>query len=569
MAGLPPAGRTADAKQGRRTLARGGPATPSATTVRTVLGIAAGASLVFTSLAVGGSVERSIGGTVDAILGRADFRVSALDGGTLSEETLVTIRSVLGVEVAAPAIEQQATLLPEGDTAPSSGSPVTLHGIDPLLDSQIRDLDLVAGATIERRDEAAAIITERLAADEGYGLGSDVIVATPGEPERFRVIGIAAGEGPLTEAGGRTVILPIDAVARMFGLEGVARADLLVTEGVPLAGVRAELGEVLAGVPYTLTSPADLAESLRPPTRGLALTAAGTAALGVLVGALVVFGAVRLAGREPGEVGESGVRHAAMRGAIGSGVGGVLALILAVATRSDVAPAGLGVGGIAAALVIVVLCAIAAVVLPPKRVAPSPARVLVGMASALGRFAERALPGSLRAEARTARAGLDRDRPAAARTVSVIALALGLVVAAAMVGANAHRSAADPSTAAVVGRAAAQIDALWVIAVVVAGLAIVGTVALGDRERSDAGRVIVLEAGILGLAGAVLGSLGGLVVGVALIVLGGGRLDPVGEVPWAALVLCLGLGIGLSMAAAWFRTRLARDPSAVRPVRFG
>ena len=557
-----------DPDKGRRTPAGNRPAAPSTATLLTILGIGVGASLIFTSLAVGGSVERSIERTVAVTLGRADFRISALDGGTLSEETLVTIRSVLGVEVAAPAVEQKATLLPEGETTSSSGSPVTLHGIDPLLDSQIRDLDLVAGAAIERRDEAAAIIIERLAADEGYGLGSDVIVATPGEPERFRVIGIAAGEGPLTESGGGTVILPIDAVARMFGLEGVTRADFVVAEGVPVAGVRAELGEALAGVPYRLTSTADLAESLRPPTRSLAVTSAGIAALGVLVGALVVVGAVRLTGAAPDEVPRSQVRRAAVRGAIGSAVGGVLALVIAVLTRSDVAPAGLGLGGIAVAVILVVLCAVAAVGMSAKRVAPSPARVLVGMASGLGRFAESALPGSLRGEARMARAGLERDRPAAARTVLVMAVALGLVVAAAMVGANAHRSAADTSTAAIVGRAAVQIDALWLLAVVVAGLAIVGAV-LGDRERPDAGRVVVLEAGILGLAGAVLGSVGGVVVGAASIVLGGGRLDAVGDIPWAALALCLGLGVGLSVVAAWLRSRLARGSSAVRPLRTG
>ena len=137
--------------KGRRTPAVNRPAAPSTATLLTILGIGVGASLIFTSLAVGGSVERSIERTVAVTLGRADFRISALDGGTLSEETLVTIRSVLGVEVAAPAVEQKATLLPEGETTSSSGSPVTLHGIDPLLDSQIRDLDLVAGAAIEQR----------------------------------------------------------------------------------------------------------------------------------------------------------------------------------------------------------------------------------------------------------------------------------------------------------------------------------------------------------------------------------------------------------------------------------
>jgi hypothetical protein len=566
-AGKSPIGRKADTGPGRRALVPRGFSAPSTTTLLTVVGIGLGASLIFASLAVGRGVERSIERTVEVSLGRSDFRVSALDGGILSEEMLVTIRSVLGVEVAAPAVEQLATLLPADDTTAPSGSPVTIHGIDPILDGQIRDLDLVAGTTITRRDEAAAIITERLAADDGYGLGSDVIVATPGEPERFRVIGIAAGDGPLAESGGRTVILPIDAVARMFGLDGVARVDLLVGEGVPLSGVQAELGEALAGEPYVLTSPADLAESLRLPMTGFAVTATGIAAVGTLVGALLVFSAVRLT-REAGEVRlHSRVRVAAVRGAIGSGLGGVLAMILGALTSSDVAPGALGLGGIAAAVAVTVPFAVAGGVLPPTGVSPAPARMLVALATGLGRFVEAAMPRSLRAETRIARTALERDQAGTARTVAVLAIAIGLVVAVAMVGANAHRTATEQAPAPVLVRVVAQIDALGLFAVVVAGLAIVGTVAMGNRERLAQTRV--LEDGILGLAGAVLGSITGLGVGAVLIVLGGGRIDPAADVPWATLGLSIVLGIGLSMAAAWYRARLARRRPIVRAVRFG
>jgi ABC-type lipoprotein release transport system permease subunit len=510
----------ADTEHGRPALATRGLAAPSPTTLLTVIGIGLGASLIFASLAVGRGVERSIERTVEVTLGRSDFRVSALDGGTLSEEVLVTIGSVLGVEVAAPAVEQRTTLLPEVDTATPSGSPVTLHGIDPILDGQVHDLELVAGATIARREEAAAIITERLAAEEGYGIGSDVIVATPGEPERFRVIGIAAGDGPLAESDGRTVILPIDAVSRMFAIDGVARVDLLVGEGVPLAGVRAELGEVLAGEPHVLMSPADLRESLRPPTTGFAVTATVLAAAGTLVGGLVVFSAVRLTARESGEVQvHRRGRDAAVRAAMGCGVGAVLALVLAALTRSDVAPAALGLGGTAAAILVAVLFAVAGGVLPPRPATPTRARRLVAMA-----------------------------------------IGLGLVVAVAMVGANAHRVAAEQSPSPVLGRVAAQIDALWLLAVVVAGMAIVGSVA----QR----RVIVLEAVIIGLEGAILGSITGLAVGAVLIVLGGGRVDPA-DVPWPALALSLVLGVGLSMAAAWLPARLAGRLAIVRAVQFG
>ncbi|MDQ2965999.1 MAG: hypothetical protein M3R57_09145, partial [Chloroflexota bacterium] len=454
----------------------------------------------------------------------------------------------------------RTTLLPEADTAAPSELPVTILGIDPILDGRIRDLDLVAGTTVTRPDEAAAIITERLAAEDGYGLGSDVIVATPGVPERFRVIGIAAGDGPLAESDGRTVILPIDAVSRMFGLEGVARVDLLVEEGVPVAGVQAELGEALAGERYVLTSPAELGESLRLATTGFAVTATGIEAVGVLVGALLVLSAVRLT-REAGEVRlRDRVRDAVVRGAIGSGIGAVLVMVLAALTRSDVAPAALGLGGLAA-IVVVVLLAVTAGVLPPKRVAPTPSPKLVAMDTGLGRLAESATPRSFRAEMRIVRTALARDRARSAWTALVVAIALGLVVAVAMVAANA-RDTAEQSPAPVLGRVVAQIEALGLLTAVVAGLAIVGTFALRDRA-------IVLEAGILGLAGAVLGSIAGLAVGAALIVLGGGRVDPAADVPWPALGLSLVLGIGLSMAAAWYSARLAGHPSIARAAQFG
>jgi MacB-like periplasmic core domain len=492
--------------------------------VLAIAGIAFGASLIFASLAVSGGVERSIEKTVEATLGRADFRISAPEGATLSEEMLLVIRSVLGV-VVGPAVEQSATLLPEDETAPVIGSPVTILGIDPLVDDQIHDLDLVAGETISRREEAAAVITERLAADEGYGLGSDVIVATPGEPERFRVVGIAAGDGPIPESDGRTVILPIEAVTRMFGLTSVARVDLLVEEGVPVEGVRGELGEALAGNQYILTTPGELGESLRAPAAGFAATATALGALGALVGALLVFGTLRVMARVAGNLrSPGGARDAAVHGAIGAGVGAAIAFVLAALTRSDISPAPLGLGGLAATIVGVVLLSIAAVGLPPRPLPLTPAQ----------------------------------------RTVAVLAVVLGLFVAVATVGANAQRTAAEQAPAPVLGRVVAQLEGFGLLAVAIAGVAIVALVALAHRPP-----LAPREAAILGLAGAVIGSIGGLAVGAGLIVLGGGRVDLAADTPWPALAVAVVLGIGLAAASAWLAARLGGRLSELRAAGFG
>lgn len=554
------------------------PGRPSAGTLLTVLGIGLGASLIFASLAVGQGVERSIERTVEASLGRADFRVSAIDGGTLSDEMLVTIESVHGVEVAAPSVELPGTLLAEPESAAASGSAVTIHGIDPVLDAQIHDPYLVAGDTITRPDEAAAIITERLAAEDGYGLGSDVIVSTPGAPERFRVIGIAAGDGPLLGSDGRTVTLPIDAVTRLFGIDGVARVDLLIAEGVPVTGVRAELGEALAGQSYALASRAEITEALRLPTTGLAATVTGLAAAGILVGAVLVFGAIRVT-REAGEVPlGSNLRGAAAGAAIGSAVGWAFAFVAGVLTRSDLVP---GLGGVAAAILIALLVAVAAVALPLERITRPSAPKLVAVGTGLARIAESAMPRSLREDTRIARTVLERDGGGSARTVLVMTAAVGVVVAVAAVGRNLHQAVVGQRPGPVLGHVVAQIDDLGLLAAFVAGFAIVGIAAFGDRERlkqaevlaagrqsGHVGRVVVVEAGILGLAGAALGCAVGLAVGIALILLGGGWLDPAGDLPWTTLALWLVLGVGLSMAAAWFSARLAGRPSMVRAGRF-
>jgi putative ABC transport system permease protein len=120
------------------------------------------------------------------------------------------------------------------------------------------------------------------------------------------------------------------------------------------------------------------------------------------------------------------------------------------------------------------------------------------------------------------------------------------------------------------------------VAVLVAALGIVNTLTMNVVERvreigmlratgmtrRQVGRMVVVEAGILGLVGAALGALTGLAAGTVMVVLAGGRLDGGFEPPWTALGLCLGLGVLVSMAAAWYPARLAGRLSIVRAVQF-
>ncbi len=131
------------------------------------------------------------------------------------------------------------------------------------------------------------------------------------------------------------------------------------------------------------------------------------------------------------------------------------------------------------------------------------------------------------------------------------------------------------------GRVFGLFDALALVAVLVAALGIVNTLAMGVVERvreigllraigmsrGQASRMVVVEATVLGLVGVVLGSAVGLAVGAILLALTGG-LNPAVGLPWAALAAAAVLGLAGSVVAAYYPSRLASGVSIVHALQF-
>jgi putative ABC transport system permease protein len=119
-------------------------------------------------------------------------------------------------------------------------------------------------------------------------------------------------------------------------------------------------------------------------------------------------------------------------------------------------------------------------------------------------------------------------------------------------------------------RRAALFAALAVVALIVAALGIVNTLTMNVLERvrelallramglarRQAWRLVVLEAAILGLVGAVLGAAAGLVAGAALVGLAGGSGVPF-DPPWAIAGAALVAGVVLATLAALYPARIA------------
>src|SRR2546426_6989479 len=260
-----------------------------ARSVLTIGGIGLGVGVLFAALATNDGIDRSIDRTVRHIVGRADLRVAALTERGLSAATLAAVSGAPGVEVAAPQIERRTFLGPSLQLGAAIPPPVTVLGIDPEIDNRLHDLP---GSEALRGDESSALISERLSAADGIRIGDTITLDGPAEPGTFEVVvaGLLAGDGPLLGTFGRTVVVSLDEARTIFGTgTGLSRIDVGLAPGATVDGVSAELESRLTTEPYVLSSPADLAASLRASTADFQSTSSLLAAVALFVGAFLIF----------------------------------------------------------------------------------------------------------------------------------------------------------------------------------------------------------------------------------------------------------------------------------------
>ncbi|MGZ8527887.1 MAG: ABC transporter permease, partial [Candidatus Limnocylindrales bacterium] len=126
-------------------------------------------------------------------------------------------------------------------------------------------------------------------------------------------------------------------------------------------------------------------------------------------------------------------------------------------------------------------------------------------------------------------------------------------------------------------------DVLALIAVIIAALGIVNTLTMNVYERvreigvlraagmtrPQVWRMVVVEAGVLGIVGATLGCVTGLLAGQAMIGLAGGAgLSLPFEPDWRTILAAAAFGIVVAMLAAIWPARLASRVSIVRAIQY-
>ena len=198
-----------------------------------------------------------------------------------------------------------------------------------------------------------------------------------------------------------------------------------------------------------------------------------------------------------------------------------------------------------------------------------------------GRTGEAALVGWSDAAERFGMAGADAfvvryDPPAAsAASAAVHALAGDRALTAAPV------SQVEGAVGDALDRVFGLLDLLALASVVIAALGIVNTLSMDTWERTrelgmlraagmsrrQVWRSVLVEAGILGAIGAIVGSLAGIAIGMLLVATAGGRLEDGFLLPGATILLAMVLGVALAMLAAAQPARLAGRRSIVSAVR--
>jgi putative ABC transport system permease protein len=359
-------------------------------TALSIIGIALGVGVLFASLATDAGIDASIDRTVRDLVGRADLRVSAFGDPGLSAESVAAIEDAPGVVVAAPVLERRTYLEADIDDPNVLPRPVTIIGVDPTVEDQVRPMPLASGAYLSGSEEFAVLVTERLAAEDALRVGSEITFQAGAQgPVSLEVVGVVEGDGPFVGSSGRTVIVPLLTVQRLLGEDGVSRVDIVVGEGASALEVTQALEVALTSEPYVLSSPQELATALRVSTADFRSTTALIAAVALFVGAFLIFntlsmtvtervrelGLLRAAGATREQVARFVLVQAVLLGIAGSviglAVGVALAELMAVYVRSiESIPferVGIAAGSALVAVAIGLFVTVAASIEPARR----------------------------------------------------------------------------------------------------------------------------------------------------------------------------------------------------------
>ncbi len=242
-------------------------------TFLTALGIVLGVAVILAINITNNSTLASINKIFDEASGLADLVIvpSSYTGTSgYPDSTLGRVKSVPGVEYAVPSVQASTLLAADakdwsysfGLGGTSGGNRLLIFGIDPAVDQEARQYNLIAGRFLKPGERSySAIFTQDYATEKKIEVGKDVDIILPSGTATLRCVGIVRKDGPGLMNSGAVAFVPLEVVQDLFSRGGeLDQIDVVTTYEVShstqnLAALKRTLQDKL-GSKYLVNYPA-------------------------------------------------------------------------------------------------------------------------------------------------------------------------------------------------------------------------------------------------------------------------------------------------------------------------
>lgn len=254
--------------------------------VLTFLSIAIGVGAVVAvllSTSTSRSAQREM---LKAISGKADLELVSDTPSGFSYDVLSKVRQASGVELAAPVLNRVAVLFVGDKRARAQ-----VFGIDPRIDQQVRDYEIVAGRLPTKYDEM--LLDDSFAQSLQTGVDSTVKVLHRGLQE-FRVVGLVRPRGTAIALGSSAYLVLPSAQSVFRAADNIDQIQIVVAEGADVATVKQGLQSALPeGITLRVprTSSDMTQETMFAPENGLRMAIA----FAILIATFIIYNTFQMA----------------------------------------------------------------------------------------------------------------------------------------------------------------------------------------------------------------------------------------------------------------------------------
>jgi putative ABC transport system permease protein len=237
--------------------------------------------------------------------GKANLVVTAAEVETegFKQQIAQKVAGFPGISLAVPSIQIQTILADEA--APSeiglsffgtSMGGLSLYGIDPRLDQEVREYNLTAGRFLEPdSSQAEVVLVENYAAENEIEIGDAIEIVGGNQLLRLRVVGLIAREGPGQLNNGAFGVIPLEYAQKVFYRDGkIDQIDLIVEpefrKSADLEAIKTSLQNYL-GEAYSVIFPAAQGKQMTQMLGNYQIGLNFMSGMAIFVGAFLIYNA--------------------------------------------------------------------------------------------------------------------------------------------------------------------------------------------------------------------------------------------------------------------------------------